>query len=561
MAFTLEVPGLAEAIQLDVGESLFVLGANGTGKSALQRMMAKTGVGHAKKVSATRQTWFTGSGVEFTPSQKTSYESQIRSWDTNPQSRYAEQNPQFRPSLAIYDLIDAENVDAREIARAVREGDQARAEQLATNAAPIEQINELLSLSNIPIEISIDAGDRLMASKLGSPPYPASHLSDGERNALLIGAEVLSAKPGTLLVVDEPERHLHRSITSPLLSRLFKFRDDCAFVVATHDLTLPIDNADARVLLVRSCTFANQNEISSWEADLLPGDGDIDDELKRDIVGARRRIVFIEGDDSSLDKPIYSIIFPDVSVRAKGSARDVQQAVDGIRATDSLHWVQPFGIVDNDGRTPAEIEELREKGIFALPFYSVESLYYHPDVMHRVADRHAEVIGGDPAARVAAALTAGIDAVRPQLERLAARGVEKSIRGKVFAALPTFEDIRQKHKVTLEVDTAATVENEVQSLATAADAGDWLAIATRCPIRETGARRAIAGELGFKSRWQYEEAVVQLLRSNADALAHIRSFFGDLPAALDIEVATVSSPEATEPETVAEIGAVEGVEG
>jgi ABC-type molybdenum transport system ATPase subunit/photorepair protein PhrA len=49
MPFTLNVPGLAEAIQLEVGESLFVLGANGTGKSALlQRFMANAGLGNAK---------------------------------------------------------------------------------------------------------------------------------------------------------------------------------------------------------------------------------------------------------------------------------------------------------------------------------------------------------------------------------------------------------------------------------------------------------------------------------------------------------------------------------
>ena len=164
-----------------------------------------------------------------------------------------ESNPQIRTSLAIYDLIDAENVDAREIAQAVRNGDHARAEKLALNAAPIAQINELLTLSNIPIEITVQAGDQLMASKRGGTPYPAAHLSDGERNALLIGAEVLTAKSGTLLVIDEPERHLHRSIISPLLSRLFHHRRDCAFVIATHGLMLPVDNPESRVLLVRSC--------------------------------------------------------------------------------------------------------------------------------------------------------------------------------------------------------------------------------------------------------------------------------------------------------------------
>jgi hypothetical protein len=443
-----------------------------------------------------------------------------------------EQNPQIRTSLAIYDLIDAENVDAREIAQAVRNGDNARAEELAVNAAPITQINDLLALSNLPIEITVIAGDQLMASKRGSAPYPAAQLSDGERNALLIGAEVLTAKPGMLLVIDEPERHLHRSIISPLLSRLFKRREDCAFVIATHDLILPIDNSDARVLLVRSCNYADQQNISAWDADLLPQNAEIDEDLKRDIVGARRRIIFVEGQESSLDKPLYSIVFPDVSVRAKGSAREVQQAVEGIRAADTLHWVRPFGIIDNDGRTPSEMQALEATGVYALPFYSVESIYYHPDVIRRIAERQAAVIGGDANANAATAIQGALQAFRPHLDRLSARAVEKMIRGQVFAAMPTAQQIEQRLPVNLTLDTDAAVRAEIAALTAAADQGDWLRIATRCPIRETPALDAIARAVGLRDRYHYESAVLQALRADANFVQHLRGYFGGLPAAV-----------------------------
>jgi ABC-type cobalamin transport system ATPase subunit len=184
----------------------------------------------------------------------------------------------------------------------------------------VETINELLALSNIPVTITVEQNDRLMASKNGSEPYRAAELSDGERNALLIGAEVLTTKPGTLLLLDEPERHLHRSIISPLLSHLFRLRPDCAFVIATHDLTLPVDNPEARVLLVRNCEFQGTTA-HRWNADSIPSNADIDDDLKREIVGARRRVLFVEGDESSLDKPLYSVLFPQVSVRARRTSR------------------------------------------------------------------------------------------------------------------------------------------------------------------------------------------------------------------------------------------------
>ena len=48
-----------------------------------------------------------------------------------------------------------------------------------------------------------------------------AQMSDGERAAAIIAATVLVADPGTLFLIDEPERHLHRSIIEPFLSALF----------------------------------------------------------------------------------------------------------------------------------------------------------------------------------------------------------------------------------------------------------------------------------------------------------------------------------------------------
>ena len=176
-----------------------------------------------------------------------------------------------------------------------------------------------------------------MALKNGGVPYSIAELSDGERNALLIAGDVLTAKPGTLLIIDEPERHLHRSIISPLLTLLFDKRRDCAFVIATHDIDLPLDSEGARVLLVRSAVYQGST-VTSWEADLIDQGAPLDEDIKRDVIGSRRRILFVEGKEESLDKPLYSLLFPMVSVVAKESAKGVEQAVVGLRAANTnLH--------------------------------------------------------------------------------------------------------------------------------------------------------------------------------------------------------------------------------
>ena len=132
----------------------------------------------------------------------------------------------------------------------VRDGDISAAQDQVKSPSPIQTVNELLRLSNLPIEIIVEQRQKVVASRSGSAPYSVAELSDGERNAFLIAADVLTAEAGTLLLIDEPERHLHRSIISPLLSLLFKKRKDCAFVVSTHEVMLPIDNPAARIFLV-----------------------------------------------------------------------------------------------------------------------------------------------------------------------------------------------------------------------------------------------------------------------------------------------------------------------
>ena len=67
--------------------------------------------------------------------------------------------------------------------------------ELSKKDAPIKLINELLRLSNIPVEISVQESEQVMASRNGGPKYSISELSDGERNALLIAANVLTCKP------------------------------------------------------------------------------------------------------------------------------------------------------------------------------------------------------------------------------------------------------------------------------------------------------------------------------------------------------------------------------
>lgn len=530
MTFATTIPtpaGSAITVQLDAGQTIFLVGANGTGKSSLMHQFYGAHHAKARRISAHRQTWFSSNAITLSPEQKRQTESNIKGSDTSPQSRWKDDYSAQRASIAIYDLIDAENVRARSIAQAVDQGDIILAKALSRKDAPLKVINELLRLSNIPIEISVRQNEQVLASRRGSPTYSVAELSDGERNALLIAANVLTVPPGTLLLIDEPERHLHRSIISPLLTLLFSKRPDCAFVVSTHDVMLPLDNPTARTILVRGCAYSGQT-VSGWDVDLLGTGEGVDESLTRDILGSRRLVLFVEGNSQSLDAPLYALVFPNASVVPKTTCRDVIHAVTGVRGAESLHWVRAFGLIDHDRRSDLDVARLQEQGIYALPVFSVESIYYHPHLQTLTTARHSVVTGSDAPSLVAEATGRAIAAIRPHAKRLSERVVERFLRDEVERRLPTSRDIAAGNPISLNINVQAVVEAELANLNGFLDRSELLHVIQRYPIRETPALTEIAKCLGFQGRVQYESAVRKLLMDDTTALGFVRDLFGGL---------------------------------
>lgn len=402
------------SLQIGVDCPTFVLGANGSGKSSLLQSLTLQNPGRCRRISAHRQTWMHSGATSLSAQQQQSSQNNINNMDSRQESRWLDHYADLRPNLALFNLIDSENIRAREIANLLGNGNHARAKALASNKSPVRKINELLRSANLAVQLSIKPGGNVEAIHASGASYSVAELSDGERNAMLLAIEVLTAPTDTLLLIDEPERHLHRSIISPLLNSLFNLRPDCAFAVSTHDIDLCQDNASKRIILLRGCQYQSQT-ISSWDLDVVDGSDTVPDPIKRDLFGARRKVLFVEGEDSSLDLAIYRLIFPNVSVIAKGSCRNVEQSVVGLRGIPSVHWVKAWGLIDNDRRTPAEIEKLQNSGIFALACFSVESLYYHPETQKRVSERQSAVLGIKSSDLLSEARTRAVEAIRPHV--------------------------------------------------------------------------------------------------------------------------------------------------
>ena len=534
MSITVSIPGTTAPLnlQLELGETLYVLGANGTGKSAL---MHRLNVDHnttSRWIAAHRRTWLQSGGSNLTPANKEQSEQNLRQWTMRADARWLDFNPDIRVNVAIFDLIHELNKQNQQIADAVRAKDETKARQLAErNEDPLVALSGLLRNANLPFNFSIDANAAITTTRPGSLPYSAAEMSDGERNALLLTAEVMTVPPGTLILIDEPELHLHRSIISPLLNGLFSKRPDCGFVISTHEVMLPVDNPTSKTLLVRQCTYQNGSAVS-WDVDLVESSLAVDEDLKKDILGARRDVLFVEGEESSLDGPLYSLILPNVSVIPKGSSRDVKYAVTSLRGSNQLHWIRAFGIVDNDGRAAGELDELRQGGIFPTKCYSVESIYYDLKVMENIAAEFSKVTGDDPKCRIERAKQAGLNAVKESSDHLTQRSSERRIRNEFFKHVPNRKCVDFAVPMEVRIDAPGILASERQTLSKSIDCNDLGAIIRSYPIRETPALDRIPECLGFKCQKDYEKAVLQLLKNDSGVLDHVKGLLGGLPGAI-----------------------------
>ena len=512
--FEVSIEGGADIkLSLKPGEMAYVLGANGVGKSTLLYAWARSGA-KTKLISGNREVVFKDSSVSVSAADAKKHAgyavSQISTLEARHTKNY-NNNESWLSNLifSIKSVGDYHNDQYRKADQENRLADKI----VWHETMPLERVNNSLRAANFPLTLSWSPQTELIVSKDGvKAPYGIDKMSDGERAALILSATVILADKDITILIDEPERHLHRAISSPLINSLRSTRPDLSWIISTHDISLPKDDLASEKLVLYGYTG------EKWNAELMPAKLFENALLADAIYGARRKILFVEGDRTSLDLAIYNVLFKGVALVPVESCRQVRSAVIALNEIYEEHHVVACGLVDSDNRV--DVSSLRAEGIVILGVYAIESVYYHPYVIEKIIETAGTVNKLEDIFWLGCKSITDAD-----IARLANDADYKRFRLAYMEAMPSVKSFRGGSDTT----EAAIVpcEDSVSLFKEMVSSGRWGEVVGAFKIKSTRATKEISKGLGYTSTTAYELAVIKLLERDEVLREKLREIVPD----------------------------------
>lgn len=211
--------------------------------------------------------------------------------------------------------------------------------------------------------------------------YNAKALSDGERVIFYMIGQVLCSAKSAIILIDEPEIHLHKAIQDKLWKTLEAERNDCLFVYLTHDLDFASSRYSSKKIFMQAYDGVNFN----WQ--IVPDDSSLPESLLLELVGNRKPVLFVEGTGDSHDLEMFKLTYPHYLVKPVGGCSEVIQATKAFRKLTGLHQLSCFGIIDRDYLSDGQIEAYERGGVYTLKVAEIENLFLVPELIKAVANQ------------------------------------------------------------------------------------------------------------------------------------------------------------------------------
>ena len=521
-------------IKLEKSEILFLVGANGTGKSTLMQSINNTIGSKVVRILAHRQNWFTSNTVNLTQQDHNNLVKNMSDFNLQPYSRTRDDFMTARPNINIYSIIKYENKLGREVKKYNDLNNQDKLSELRNKPTIIDEINEIYKYSGLKLNLVLNNNDELFVHKqidgVKYNEYNITELSDGEKNLLLLTAEVLNTEENSLILIDEPERHLHRSISSPMISSLILKRKDCSFIIATHDLNLLSDFNDSKVIILYRF-YKNENFYNYKFFEHLK---EIPSDLKVAILGSKNKILFTEGNDNSLDIKLYSILFPTFTILPVGSCNIVINYVKSIKNIDQLNHIEVFGIIDMDNRTSDEIKQLKNENILSKNYYSIESILFSEIFVKKVFEYCRKLLNIEYNNFINNLTPLIVKEFDKQKQFFCNIMIERTIHELIEKEKPNHKRIKDLNEFEINpINIKDFREKEELKIDKLINENNIFELIKRYPIKKSSVIETITKKLGLENYDFYKNIIFNELKNNDEFLNEIKeNIFKDLTSIL-----------------------------
>jgi hypothetical protein len=365
-------------------DQLVVIGANGSGKTRFGANIEERYMGQTHRVSAQKSLTF---AKEVSPKSKVRAETEFYYGyyhdSYNPTQRLQQKGGnRWGGNLNTFLLNDYEQLlvllhtEEYEESLNYKEG---RSGKPLTKLDKVQKIWEAV-LPHRRLYKTAGVIETYPTGQIGDK-YNASEMSDGERVIFYLVGEVVCAPLNSIVIIDEPEMHIHKSLIKKLFDLIEIERLDCSFVYLTHD----IDFAFTRQNAVK--VWAKSYEGSKvWDYEILDEQLPIPEQLYLSVLGSRKSIIFLEGESSSIDYELYEQVYSNYSVQPLGSCDKVIQTVKAFNEQNGFHHLESFGIIDRDRRPDSDIPKMNAKNIWVLDVAEAENLLLVEGIVKTVSD-------------------------------------------------------------------------------------------------------------------------------------------------------------------------------
>ena len=378
------------ALELKSGASVVLIGANGSGKTRLgvfiDRALSKAGTTEVHRIAAHRSLAL--NPLIIPPSLEIA-EKRLHFGSDDGRANLKElhrwkQKPEIMLSSDFDYVLGALYAENNDVSVAYRQLKVSNPQH--QDKPPLAKIDKLKQIwdSILPYRELHVLASNIKTKTLDENPveYPASDMSDGERVIFYLIGQSLLAREDTVLIFDEPELHINKSVLNNLWDGIESARPDCAFIYITHD----VEFASSRHAAAKYALRAYQKmPKEAWDIERVLEDANIPDDIVATIIGSRRHVLFVEGDGGSLDSSLYRRVYNDFAVIPVGSCEQVIHTVGSFAHRPELHRIGCAGLVDADGRTDEEVTYLGTIGVYCLPVSEVENLLLLPNVFLAIA--------------------------------------------------------------------------------------------------------------------------------------------------------------------------------